>query len=357
MSNERQPKDLVEFLKTQKPLVIAEGYLFEFLRRGRVRAGSLVPEVVLDCPEAVRAMHQEFVDAGSDVVQAFTYYAHRQKMKDVGRENELEGINKRALEIARSVAIENDKFFAGGLCNSNLWDPDDQSTVEACEQMFSEQCQWAKDAGVDYMIAETFWDYGEASLALKILKKFGFTTVISICPVNPRGMTFDGLPIPEALRRLQEEGADVVSLNCSRGPATMMPLIEECRKVCKGPLGCLPICYRTDAQTPNFQSLKHLGSDKSCYPHDLIQHSCAYEDIRQYAQKCKEIGVDYVGLCCGNDPTYMRTLAKCFDRKTALDKYGTDRGKNVVVGDYEGDDSTSGVKVNRYARLASFALE
>ena len=58
-------------------VVIAEGYLFEFLRRGRVRAGSLVPEVVLDHPEAVKALHQEFVDAGSDVVQAFTVSAFK----------------------------------------------------------------------------------------------------------------------------------------------------------------------------------------------------------------------------------------------------------------------------------------
>lgn len=53
-------------------VLIAEGYLFEFMRRGKIRLGSLIPEVVLDDPESVRSLHQEFVDAGSDVVQAFT---------------------------------------------------------------------------------------------------------------------------------------------------------------------------------------------------------------------------------------------------------------------------------------------
>ncbi|KAF6024443.1 hypothetical protein EB796_017250 [Bugula neritina] len=64
--------DFREYLKTNKPVLIAEGYLFEFIRRGRVKPASFVPEVVLDYPECVRALHQEFVDAGTDVVQAFT---------------------------------------------------------------------------------------------------------------------------------------------------------------------------------------------------------------------------------------------------------------------------------------------
>ena len=65
------------------------------------------------------------------------YYAHRQKMKDIGREDELEAINKTALSIAKDVARKNDKFFAGGLCNSNLWDPDNQETIDACVAMFT----------------------------------------------------------------------------------------------------------------------------------------------------------------------------------------------------------------------------
>ena len=57
------------------------------------------------------------------------------------------------------------------------------------------------------------------------------------------GKTFDGIPMPEALRKLEEEGADVVSLNCSRGPRTMIPLIAECRKVCK--VNSVHKCFKT----------------------------------------------------------------------------------------------------------------
>src|SRR5947207_15562388 len=81
------------------PVIGAEGYLFEFERRGYLQAGAFVPEVVLDHPDLVAELHREFVHAGSDVVEAFTYYAHREKLRVVGREKDLEKINRKALKI------------------------------------------------------------------------------------------------------------------------------------------------------------------------------------------------------------------------------------------------------------------
>src|SRR5512137_1822498 len=83
------------------PVICAEGYLFEFERRGYLQAGAFVPEVVLEHPELVAQLHREFVHAGSDVVEAFTYYAHREKLRLIGREGDLERINKQALKIAK----------------------------------------------------------------------------------------------------------------------------------------------------------------------------------------------------------------------------------------------------------------
>src|ERR1051325_7786898 len=76
------------------PVICAEGYLFEFERRGYLQAGAYVPEVVLEHPELVESLHRDFVHAGSDVVEAFTYYAHSAKMRIVGREGDLESINR-----------------------------------------------------------------------------------------------------------------------------------------------------------------------------------------------------------------------------------------------------------------------
>src|SRR5438045_6180515 len=72
------------------PVICAEGYLFELERRGYLQAGAYVPEVVLDDPDAVAGLHREFVRAGSDVVEAFTYYGHREKLRTIGKEHLLE---------------------------------------------------------------------------------------------------------------------------------------------------------------------------------------------------------------------------------------------------------------------------
>src|SRR3979409_2140641 len=84
----------------------AEGYVFELERRGYIKAGPYVPEVVLDFPDAVRQLHREFLRAGAEVMVALTYYAHREKLRHIGRENDLEEMNRHAVRLARDVARE-----------------------------------------------------------------------------------------------------------------------------------------------------------------------------------------------------------------------------------------------------------
>src|SRR5256885_768355 len=103
------------------PVICAEGYLFEFERRGYLQAGAYVPEVVLERPDLVDALHRDFVHAGSDVVEAFTYYAHRAKLKMVGREKDLAKINRAALRIAAKVAKSTGTLLAGDICNTSIY--------------------------------------------------------------------------------------------------------------------------------------------------------------------------------------------------------------------------------------------
>src|SRR5688572_30693918 len=134
---------------THGPVICAEGYLFELERRGYLQAGAFVPEVVLDHPELVAQLHREFVHAGSDVVEAFTYYAHREKLRLIGKEDALEEINRGALAIAAAVARESDSLLAGDVCNTNVYDPGDAASAAAVRSMFEEQVAWAVDADVD----------------------------------------------------------------------------------------------------------------------------------------------------------------------------------------------------------------
>ena len=98
-------KNLIERLD-EGPVLCAEGYLFAMERRGYLQAGAFVPEVVLEHPEVVSQLHREFIRAGSDVVQAFTYYGHREKLRIIGKENLLEPLQKNALKIAKDARDE-----------------------------------------------------------------------------------------------------------------------------------------------------------------------------------------------------------------------------------------------------------
>src|ERR1051325_11633347 len=114
---------LVERLQ-DGPVICAEGYLFELERRGYLQAGAYVPEVVLEAPDVVAQLHREFVNAGSDIVEAFTYYAHREKLRLIGAEHLLEPLNRQALALAAEVARETGTLLAGDVCNTNVFHDD-----------------------------------------------------------------------------------------------------------------------------------------------------------------------------------------------------------------------------------------
>ncbi|HEX8916911.1 MAG TPA: homocysteine S-methyltransferase family protein, partial [Chloroflexota bacterium] len=161
------------------PVICAEGYLFECERRGYLQAGAFVPEVVLDHPDVVEQLHREFVHAGSDVVEAFTYYGHREKLRIVGKEHLLEPLNREALKLAKKVADETGTLLAGDLANTNVYVGDEESGRVA-RRMFEEQASWAADAGVDFIVAETFSHFGEAHIALEVIRSLGLPSVVTL---------------------------------------------------------------------------------------------------------------------------------------------------------------------------------
>ena len=132
----------------------AEGYVFELERRGYIKAGPYVPEVVLDFPDAVRGLHREFLRAGADVMVALTYYAHREKLRHIGRENDLEAMNRHAVRLAREVAHEGGALVAGNVCNTWAYDPADPATSATVRAQYTEQLGWAVEEGIDFVISD-----------------------------------------------------------------------------------------------------------------------------------------------------------------------------------------------------------
>jgi betaine-homocysteine S-methyltransferase len=164
-------RDLLGRLK-RGAVICAEGYVFELERRGYLQAGAFVPVVLTEHPEVVEQLHMDFVHAGSDVTQALTYYVHREKLRVIGREKDLLKMNRKALAIARKVARRTATLFAGDICNTNIYDPRDRKALKQVAKIFEEQVGWAADAGVDYIVAETFSWGGEALMALEAIRKY-----------------------------------------------------------------------------------------------------------------------------------------------------------------------------------------
>ena len=109
--NERKMSNILKETLSKQPLICAEGYLFEMERRGYLTSGEFVPEVALEYPEVLENLHKEFQHAGSNVVQAFTYNGHREKMRVINKEHLLEPLNRAALKIARKCADNPPKGF------------------------------------------------------------------------------------------------------------------------------------------------------------------------------------------------------------------------------------------------------
>ena len=317
----------------QGPVICAEGYLFEMERRGYLQAGAFVPEVVLDHPHVVTELHREFMHAGSDVIEAFTYYANRDKLKLVGREGDLEKINRTALQLAKEVAREGDALFAGDICNTNVFLPDDAESKKIARAMFEEQVGWAMDAGVDFIIAETISFYEEAALALEVIKDAGAISVVTLA-VHSEGLR-DDYSVPEACQRLKDAGADVVGVNCIRGPWTMLPLLEDISKEVEGPLAALPVPYRTTEKEISFQALTDSGCDcipDRAFPVALDALTCNRFEIAEFAKKALALGVNYQGVCCGAGPHHIRAMAEALGKNPPASRYSADMSKHYAFG-------------------------
>ena len=316
------------------PVICAEGYLFEIERRGYLQAGAFVPEVVLEHPELVAQLHREFVHAGSDVVEAFTYYAHREKLRLIGKEHLLEQMNRAALATAKEVADESDALLAGDICNTNVFEPEDGSRRDV-RAMFEEQVGWAIDADVDFIIAETFSWGEEALIATEVVKAAGATAVVTLA-IHQEPTTREGWSPAEACKRIEDAGADVVGLNCIRGPKTMLPLVASVRDAVGGHVAALPVPYRTHEAEPTFQSLR--DSDCDCipggrpFPTALDPFVCNRYELGEFAKAAYDLGVNYLGVCCGAAPHHIRSVAEALGKSPPASKYSADMSKHAFLG-------------------------
>lgn len=328
----RTTRGILERLQ-QGIVVGAEGYVFELERRGYIKAGPYVPEVVLDFPQAVKELHREFLRAGSEVMVALTYYAHREKLKDVGRENDLELMNRAAVRLANEVAREGDALVAGDICNTWAYDLNNiQESSKIVRAMYEEQLSWAVEEGIDFVIAETNDYLGEALIALEVIKELKLPAMITLASVQ-KEQTRDGYDYVEACKILADHGADIVGLNCDRGPATMLPIIERVRQSVSCYVAAQPVPYKTTPAMPTFETLK-LPDGTQAFPLALEPFLYNRFAMAEFAKQAQHMGVNYIGICCGGAPHYVRAMAEALGRTVPASKYSPAMSLHPMLGSH-----------------------
>ncbi|MEM6811038.1 MAG: homocysteine S-methyltransferase family protein [Pseudomonadota bacterium] len=334
---------LIKRLEAGEPILHAGGYMFEFERRGYLQAGSFVPEVVLDHPEVVAQLTREFARCGADILLAFTYYGHREKMRIIGKEHLLEPLNKEALKITLKVREEfPDKLVAGNICNTNLYEKDNPESYKQVQAIFEEQIGWIAEAGVDCIVAETFSDIGEAEMASQIAQKLGVPIIISGVLYGKKEKFRDSdNHFVDDLKSLQDNGADIVGLNCQLGPQTMLPYLKQLsEKIKNNRIGAFPVAYRTNETYPNFGKIidqdlccpQRLPLERNSYPTGLDPFLVTRYEMAEFTRQCIDMGIHVIGTCCGAGPHHVRAMAEELGRTTPASQYSPDMSKNAFYG-------------------------
>jgi len=312
-------KPIVELLK--QDVVLGDGgYLIELERRGYVDSGSgrekvgtgrgsgqFTPEVAIEQPDALRELHREFLRAGSQVLQALTFFGTREKLTRAGYGAETESINAAAVRLAKEVAGDR-ALVAGSVSRTQLTEREGMESLGKSRDHIAEQIRLLKDAGVDFLILETFFHLAEMRVALECAAAAGLPAVatMSFRPLITK--CTDGHTPAECARVMADLGALAVGANCEQDPKRMLPLLREMRAATAVPLAAQPAAFHTTEACHSFTRL-------SAFPDDLETIQVSRREFLEFGKVAKLEGLGYVGGCCGCNPAYIRALAQGLEAK------------------------------------------
>ncbi|XP_014680757.1 PREDICTED: betaine--homocysteine S-methyltransferase 1-like [Priapulus caudatus] len=299
------------------PVIGDGGFVFALEKRGYVKAGPWTPEAAIEHPEAVRQLHREFLRAGSDVMQAFTFYASDDKLQNRGcaanATHSGAAINQAACNLSREVANEGDALVAGGVSQTPSYLSG--KNKEECQKEFRKQMDVFVKNEVDFIICEYFEHVEEAEWAIAVAKETQLPVAANLC-IGPDG-DVHGISCEECAVRMANAGADIVGVNCHFDPFVSLKTIKlmkqglEAAKI-KCHLMVQPLAFHTpDCGRQGFIDLVE-------FPFALEPRILTRWDMHRFAREAYDLGVRYIGGCCGFEPYHIRALAE---------ELATERGK------------------------------
>jgi len=309
-------KGLLERLR-EGPVIGDGGQVFLMEKRGYLRAGPWTPEATCEFPEGVYNMHREFAHAGCDVHQVFSFYASEDKLKNRGNEaaakHGVTKINEEGCRLARKAADETGGIVAGGICQTPSYLSG--ASKEAVQEEFHKQCRAFKAGGVDFLIAEYYEHITEMEWAIEAAKQYDMPVAAFMC-INKHG-DLHNTSAGECAKRMAGAGADLVGINCHFDPFVSL----ECMEIMKTALEASGHMRNPDfhlAVQPLAYWTPECGTEKGKqgfidlpeFPFALEPRVLTRWEIQRYARMAYEMGIRFIGGCCGFEPYHVRAMVE-----------------------------------------------
>ncbi|HXC96670.1 MAG TPA: bifunctional homocysteine S-methyltransferase/methylenetetrahydrofolate reductase [Edaphobacter sp.] len=282
--------------------VLCDGAMGTMLYSRGIFINRCYDELNLSQPELVREIHNEYLQAGAEVIETNTFGANAFRLETHGLKDKVREINLAGVRIARECVNQiRDKqaaeaFVAGAIGPLGVrLEPLGKVGLDEAREAFAEQihalAEGGPGVGVDLLIVETMTSLAEAEQA--ILAARGVAPglpVIVMMTVDEEGNCLDGSSAETAAAKLTEWGADAVGCNCSAGPATVLSVIERMRPVTTKPLAAMP----------------NAGIPRAVEGRTIYLTSPEY--MASFTRKLVKAGASIVGGCCGTTPSYIRAM-------------------------------------------------
>ena len=297
----RHLQNVIDKMK-ETPLIF-DGAMGTAIYEKGIFINACYDELNITKPDLIKSIHQEYIDAGCDVILTNTFGANCFKLEKYGLGNMVYDINFQGAKNAIEVA--GDDIYVLG-CVGPCLTKGLSLTVENTDKLkesYEVQIQGLKDGGVDGIILETFSNFDELDIAAEIIKKYDLPLIASLACKKEKE-TLNGLNIKDAIKRLDKnKDIDAVGMNCIIGPHAMLSLLED---------------------VINLTSKPFIVEPNAGHPQNVdgrMIYMSTPEYFATYAQNFIRLGVRGIGGCCGTTPKHISETAKTVKALTGVKKH------------------------------------
>lgn len=285
-----------DFLKRLKHRpILADGAMGSLLYAKGIFINRCYDELNLSQPEMIRKIHEDYLQAGAEVIETNTFGANsfrlaRHSLADQVRDINLAGVNLARQALAGKKTSE--ALVAGSVGPLGIRiEPLGKTSVEEARAAFTEQITALSEGGVDLIILETFGYLEEIHQALLAARAVSpDLPVVALVTIDEEGNCLDGSSPESFGPKLESWGADVIGINCGIGPVNMLETVERLKLVTEKPIGAQP----------------NAGMPRSIEGRNI--YLCSPEYMASYARKFVRAGAQFVGGCCGTTPEHIRSM-------------------------------------------------